>query len=215
MLSGCRAGLGAEQGPSRCATWGPSSRISSVRRRPRRQAGTRPCWVPGPLGQRRSPARQEAEAGGPYTPSRERRGGRRTERRPRGADAETEPGASGPEAGRVGHGFSPRSSGRSGALPASRFGPSSPDSELGPPGLPVNKFLFFPAIWSVVLRHCSLRVLVRLTVSFLWTPLYILDTSPSSNVSFANNVLPVGDLSFYSLNSVFHRAKVFFYSNEV
>ena len=109
--------------------------------------------------------------------------------------------------GRVGHGFSPRSSGRSGALPASRFGPSSPDSELGPPGLRVNKFLFFPASWSVVLRHCSLRVLMRLTVSFLWTPLYILDTSPSSNVSFANNVLPVGDLSFYSLIAFFTEQK--------
>lgn len=109
--------------------------------------GTRPCWAPGAPGAEEEPG----SVGGwgwraLHAITREAQNGGHVGRMQR-----LEPGASGPRSW-GGHGFSPRSSGRSGALPPSRSGPSGPDSERGPPGLQVNKFLFFqPAgLWCSV-----------------------------------------------------------------
>ena len=165
--------------------WDPNPCISCFRRRSQRQARRDPPLL-SPLG--------PWDGGGAWLG---RRVGLAGPTRGRWREAAAQSG------GHVGQ--RPRLELGSGALPASRFGPSGGDSAAGPPRLGMNKSLFFQQVCRA-LSH-SLGALAHPPVSFLWTPLYILDTSPSSNVFFANTFSQMVTYLFILLIVVFTEQK--------
>lgn len=164
--------------------------------------GTRPAGPLGPWGGGGSPARWK-RWGWPALPPSRGGGGAAAQSGTRGAGRDR---SRAPAALKLREGAgSPSAAPRTERGPCGvSLGPSGPDSGLGRPGCG-EQIPLFPASRAGACHTASGRS--PPPSHFSWTPLYILDTSPSSNVVFATTFLRSVTHLFILLTAVFTEQK--------